>query len=209
MASLHPMCGAISADSVSLNMQTDYGSRRLHIPQCVAEEDLADDNLTVLTAQLLKVTPVSQISLEQVAHIVSAAVFDQHALRQQRVQSLTGQKVRCTGSRLPLLHLRGVKQYRADFMCENMKGQKLHWLPGIRLPCLSSVPAGHCCDTAGGSGLGCLLAITRHTALAAETADKGGAKYCISLAAEGSHQGHQKGAGQAREGKTQSCEGST
>ncbi len=119
MASLHPMCGATSADSVSLNVQTDYGSRRLHIPQCVAEEDLADDILTVLTAQLLKVTPVSQISLEQVAHIVSAAVFDQHALRQQRVQSLTGQKVRCTGSRLPLLHLRGVKQYRADFMCEN------------------------------------------------------------------------------------------
>ena len=96
MASLQPVCGTTLADSVSLNVQTGHGSRRLHIPQWVTEEDLADDILTVLTAQLLEVTPGSQIRLEQVAHDVSAAVFDQHALRQQKAQSMEGQKVRCT-----------------------------------------------------------------------------------------------------------------
>ena len=57
--------------------------------------------------------------------------------------------------------------------------------------------------------MGCLLAIARHAALAAETADKGCSMCCISLAAEASNQGHQKGAGQAGEGKTQTRRGST
>ena len=98
------MCGTTLADSVSLNVQTDSGSRRLHIPHSVTEEDSADDILTILTAQLLEVSPFSQSSLERVAHDVSAAVFDQHALRQQKVQSMTGQKVRCTCLWLPVLH---------------------------------------------------------------------------------------------------------
>ena len=116
MPSLQPVCGTILADSVSLNVQTGHGSRRLHIPQCGTQEDLADDVLTVLTAQLLKVTHPSQISLEQVAHDVSAAVFAQHALRQQKVQSMTRQKVRCTWLWLPVLHLHAVKQHRAGSM---------------------------------------------------------------------------------------------
>ena len=132
MALMQPVRSSTLADSVSLNLQTGYGSRRLHIPQWVTEEDGADDILTVLTAQLLEVMAPSQTSLEQVAHDVSAAVFDQHTRRQQKEQNIKGQKVRCTRNVTAFAPLTSCEAAQGSFH-ERLKWQKMHWLPGTRL----------------------------------------------------------------------------